>query len=158
MKSGPDVFADALVPPGTSRSLERPPSPERSDSPRNRRAALNLLQFILIVRRRRLVRFGPLPQARHRSRIRVPARRELPTVAEAARFQIICWNRHCTACCAGPVTGEDGIDVAAMVIVLRNRRVNRISRLLTSPCAAGIFAILRSTARCVRLHPVHREP
>jgi len=55
MKSGPDVFADALVPgklsfperpvpgtsvPGTIPFPECPPSPERSDRPRIRRPAL----------------------------------------------------------------------------------------------------------------------
>ena len=159
MKSGPDVFADALVPRNARLLSERPRSPERSDSPRIRRAALKSPPLQID---RSQASAGLLPPVaprrviacefgfRHAANFR--------TVAEAARFQIICWNRHCTACCAGPVTREDGIDVAAMVIVLRNRRVNRTSRLATSPSAAGTSAISRSTARCARLHPVHREP
>jgi len=59
---------------------------------------------------------------------------------------------------ARPVTNGDNTGLAAMVIVLRNRRVNRTSRLATSPCAAGISAISRSTPQGARLHPVHREP
>jgi hypothetical protein len=60
---------------------------------------------------------------------------------------------------AGPVDeNDDDTDHAAMVTVLRNRRVSRISSLVTSRCAAGIFAIPRSTAQWARLHPVHREP
>jgi hypothetical protein len=51
-----------------------------------------------------------------------------------------------------------GAGLAAMVIVVPNRTVNRISRLVTSRCAAGVFAIPGSTARCARLHPIHREP
>jgi hypothetical protein len=96
-----------------------------------------------------------LPPARHRSRIWVPARRDIPEwVAEAARCPIIRWN----LALRGVLRGDDDIDVAAMVIVLRNRRVNRTSRLVISPGAAGISAISRSAARCARLHPVHREP
>jgi hypothetical protein len=79
-------------------------------------------------------------------------------VAEAARFQIICWNPSLRSVLRQPVTNDDDADLAAMVIVLRNLRVNQTSRLATSPCAAGIFAIPRSAARRACLHPVHREP
>jgi hypothetical protein len=102
----------------------------------------------LIVRRRRLFRFRLLFQARRRSQIGYPPRRGLPN-----------GRSNCaTAVAAGPVTNDDDADLAAMVIVLRNRKVNRISRLVTSPCAAGISAISHSTAQGARLHPVHREP
>jgi len=59
---------------------------------------------------------------------------------------------------ARPVTNGDNTGLAAMVIVLRNRRVNRTSRLVTSACAAGISAISRLAPQGARLHPVHREP
>ena len=86
MKSGPDVFADALVPrnvlfPEHSRSqnvlvtrnarFRRSVPMARASGARHR----DLPQFILIVRRRR---FRRLLRARHHSPIRYPVRRELP--------------------------------------------------------------------------------
>ena len=60
-------------------------------------------------------------------------------VAEATRCPIVCWDPACAACCAGPMTNDDDADVAAMVIVLRNRRVNRISRLVTRRHNARVY-------------------
>jgi hypothetical protein len=52
--------------------------------------------------------------------------------------------------------GDTGL--AAMVIVVPNRTVNRTSRLVICRCAAGIFAISCAAAQSSHLHPVHREP
>jgi hypothetical protein len=88
-------------------------------------------------------------QARHRSRIRYPARRDTPECRRSCSTpdhlpEPVMARR----AAARPVTHNDDTGLAAMVIVLRNRRVNRISRLVTSPCAAGISAIPCSAARC----------
>ena len=170
MRSGPDVFADALVPsgrtcprnalvPGTLLLPECPLSPERSDSRRLRRPALKSPPI-----HRSFAGFGGFASACCRRRVIArefgflravifPNGSQKPHDARSSAG-----TRHCAACCAGPMTNDDDTDAAAMVIVLRNRRVNRTSRLVTSPCAAGISSIRRLTARCARLHPVHREP
>ena len=169
MKSGPDVFADALVPgklsfperpvPGTIPFPECSPSPElRSPAhqasgseifPASYRSFAGVGCFASACCCRRVIarEFG--------IRLAVNPRMVERSCATPGHLLEPVITRRVTAC---PVTNSGDPDLAAMVIVLRNRRVNRISRLVTSPCAAGISAIPRSTARCARLHPVHREP
>jgi hypothetical protein len=86
MKSGPDVFADALVPRNAfvlwdvffpERLFpEPPPLPDRSDSPRIKACGAEI--FPIDRSQASAVSLPSLCQMRHRSRIRVPARRELP--------------------------------------------------------------------------------
>jgi hypothetical protein len=153
------LFPGTLPFPERPRSPERPLSPERSDSPRIRRPALKSSPVHIDRSQPLGVSLRPLLQARHRSRVRYPARGELPngrrSCARPDHLLEPAMARRVAAC---PVTNDDDTDLAAMVIVLPNRRVNQTSRLATSPCAAGIFAIPCFTARCARLHPVHREP
>jgi hypothetical protein len=52
---------------------------------------------------------------------------------------------------------DDHPDVRAMVIVVRNRKVNRTLQSRAKACAAGTSEILPATARLARLHPVHRD-
>ena len=170
MRSGPDVFADALVPsgrtrprnalvPGTLLLPECPLSPERSDSRRLRRPALKSPPIHIDRSQASAVSLPPVAAGASSlanlgsCAVIFPNGSQKPHDARSSAG-----TRHCAACCAGPMTNDDDTDAAAMVIVLRNRRVNRTSRLVTSPCAAGISAISRSAARCARLHPVHREP
>lgn len=70
----------------------------------------------------------------------------------------VCGICSCAPCRSGAVLNGTDARLAAMVIVPRNRKVNRTSRFPTSPCATRTFAILRMPAALARLHPVHREP
>jgi hypothetical protein len=127
LKSGPDVFADALVPRNGSRSPER----LALRWPCLRRPALRSFQIVY--------RPVPTPTActglwqiavmRHRASVsRARRQSTIGTLANTRSF----------------VCADDGACEArdvAMVIVVRNGRVNRTSRILTSCCGIAIFAI-----------------
>ena len=147
VRSGPDVFADALAPrklrvsPGGcfSGALLRWPAHPAPGSH---------LPDILFDCSRVLTDFGTpsLHPVRHASRSRYQVRREHLTAADAAGAP----GSH-----PGSVTGrriaptlrvDEVADVAAMVIVPPNGRVNRISPIGTSCCAAVVSAIPRRAA------------
>jgi hypothetical protein len=54
--------------------------------------------------------------------------------------------------------GDDHADLAAMVIVLPNRSVNRDLHFPISAGVTGTSALYRSAAQSLSLSPVHREP
>jgi len=146
MKSGPDVFADALVPSGrirprNARFCWSAPIADAKVSgaeifPNSYRSFVGPVASLPLVATgaSSLAEFGF-----RRAVIRPNGRRSrmMPDhLLEPGMMRRV----------AGPTASNDDAELAAMVIVLRNRRVNRISRLVTSPCAAGISAISRAAA------------
>jgi hypothetical protein len=144
LKSGPDVFADALVPRNVSRS----------DCRATGAPALRSFQIL----------YMPVPTAhgpRAQSRARPGCRRSrscattrrlrrAPADSIAGTFAN---TRYCVC------TDDDARQMrdVAMVIVVRNGRVNRTSRILVCCCGTAISAIPRRRAQSPRLHPVHRD-
>jgi hypothetical protein len=143
LKSGPDVFADALVPRNASRSPERPRSACRASGDRR-----SILPDALHAcpDRLRLPRavadFALAPP-----RIGYPA--QLSPIPSAELLQ------SSPSVCAAD--GARETRHVAMVIVVRNGRVNRSSRIPICPCSTGISAISCSPVPRSRLHPVHRD-
>ena len=124
MKSGPDVFADALVP--AARAFG---------------AGALIQQFPLNRFSGRRASGPPCRSKPGRFRDRFGANLGLEAAVSLA------------ACAVRPPAR-----LRAMVIVVRNARVNRRSRSGEKACTAGTFAIPLNCAHRARLRPVHREP
>lgn len=136
LKSGPDVFADALVPRNVCRSDCRASGARHLDLSKS---------FTCRSDRSRL---APAVADRDHAarRISYAARPPIPVGTFA--------NAGCSACADNDARKMRDV---AMVIVVRNARVNRTSRILTSCCSTATSAILRRRERSPRLHPVHRD-
>jgi hypothetical protein len=125
MKSGPDVFADALVP--AARAFGVGALIQQLNGFSGRRASGPPISIQC-----------PRPG---RFRDRFGANLGLEAAVSLA------------ACAVRPPAR-----LRAMVIVVRNARVNRRSRSGEKACTAGTFAIPSNCAHRARLRPVHREP
>ena len=148
LKSGPDVFADALVPRNVPvpRNVSRSPERFAFRLPRLRCRAFRSFQILYMPVP---IARGPWPGCR---RSRSCPR---PVAARFANPSLELLQSTGSSVCADDDARETR-DVA-MVIVVRNGRVNRTSRLLTCCCGTGTSAIPHRSAREARLHPVHRD-
>ena len=154
LKSGPDVFADALVPSGRirPRNVGLGWSVPTASAPGVRRQFPPLITYgswTPITSVPSAVRLVSLSIAGHADLYEskgLPPVDRLPEIVRACHIA------------PGAATHRNDAGISAMVIVPRNRKVNRTSRFPTSPCAPSTFAILRMPAALGRLHPVHREP
>ena len=136
-KSGPDVFADALVPRNASRSDCRASGARHFDLSKSFRCLSR-------------------PPAACTPGCRRSRLCATPCCLRCAR-RFRCGN-FCDS--SSSVCADDdarGMRDAAMVIVLRNGRVNRSSRIVTCCCGAATSAISCLPPCSLRLHPVHRD-
>jgi hypothetical protein len=156
LKSGPDVFADALVPRNASRSPERPVFP---GTPCGSFAALPAPGTSIFPNP---LHAGPTahgPRAQLRARPG-SGRSRACTAAHwlrraLRRFISGTFANTSSSACADHHARE--MRDVAMVIVVRNGRVNRSSRILTCCGGTATSVIPHRRARRARLHPVHRD-